>query len=199
MFILDLNDEILTELCFKQLQKEAEKYKYSNDYFSCELVNNDIIIKDVTLNVYGNSCWEDSKEEREITCAKSFDESVIGDFFNNLLLSEFYIHEHLNEDENYIYFLDNYVPSYNFYSFLSEDLSREDEDYYYNYNEVRTLTIRVFEILEYLHKMPFKKELNKINEVFSNIPKDDLQSFLLLDKLENRLLEKHTNTKKPKL
>ena len=56
-----INDEILTELCFKQLQKEAEKYKYSNDYFSCELVNNDIIIKAVATALKQhpavNSSW----------------------------------------------------------------------------------------------------------------------------------------------
>ena len=58
MFILDLDDQKLIQLFFKHLSKEAEKYKYSNDHFSCELINNDIIIKDVTLNDYGNSCWD---------------------------------------------------------------------------------------------------------------------------------------------
>lgn len=199
MFILDLDDQTLIQLFFKQLSLEAQNYKYSDSHFSCELINNEIIIKDVTLNVYGNSCWEDSKEERETTCAKSFDESVIGDFFNSLLLDEYHIHNNFNEDNHYLYFIDNYVPSYSFHSFLNEDFSREDEDYYYNYNEVRTLTIRVPEILEYLHKMPFKKELNQIHDVFSHLSKDELKSFILLDKLDKNLPEKNTQSKKPKI
>ena len=99
--ILELSNEILIPLIVKQLTIEANNYKSSDDYFKCELENNLLIIKGVNYIVYGNSCWEDSKEETKYTTFNSFDSSKIGEFFNSLLIDEQTIHDKFNNHPDY--------------------------------------------------------------------------------------------------
>lgn len=203
MYIVDLNEDTLKDLIFEHLLVEANNYKYSDTYFS--FVWNDskthIIYEDVDLIVYGNSCWEDSKEEKENTKCSFLNHNNFGEFFDSFLIPDYIIHKKFEDNitEEYIKYLDKHKSDYDYHCFISEHTRQEEEDCYYNYYRVRTLTIDIKEILNYLKDISFHKDLEEIASIFHNIPQEKLQSFALYSHLNNAFPEKNIPTKKKKI
>lgn len=203
MKILEVSPDILKDLIFDHLFIEANKNKYSEDFFSFKW-NDDqssIIYEDIDFVVDGNSCWEDSEQTEKHTCAHRFNYSEIGEFFNGFLVQEYKIHQQYEKNitDIYIDYLDNHKSEYDYWHFISEDTRQEDEDCYYNYNRVRTLTINVDDILTHLKKLHFFKELNEAKSVFHNLDTQNLDILVRFDHLNNKLPEKNITSKKLKI
>lgn len=202
MDILDLSNEVLKDLIFSHLLIEVTKHKYSEDFFSFRWneKKDTIIYEDVDLVVHGNSCWEDSLEQKKYTSVHKFDDNNLGEFFNYFLLSQDIVekmYEHNFDD--YLKYIDMFKHDYDYHCFVHEEKREEDHDCYYNYNRVRTLFINVDSVLEYLKKINVSKNLNEISEVFHNIPKDNLKTLVLFSNLDNKLPEKSFTIKKMKI
>lgn len=203
MKIIDLNEDTLKDLIFEHLLLESHKCKYSEDYFSFHW-NEDkthIVYEDVDLIVYGNSCWEDSKEEKKNTQCSSLNDNSFGEFFDSFLIPSYILHTQFEKNctDEYLKYLDTHKSEYDYHCFIWEQTRQEEEDCYYNYSRVRTLTIRVNEILDYLKNISFHKELEEISTIFTNISKENLQPFALYSHLDNTFPEKQIQTKKKKI
>lgn len=187
MKILDLPEDVLKNLIFEHLENECSKYKYSEETFSFKWNENkeNIIYTDINLVVYGNSCWEDSSEVRKKTISSNFDDDLIGEFFDSFLIDSGTVSENFTKDfrnkkcsPDFEYYFNNHIAYYYYNKFTNENFEKIEKDVYYNYNSVRTFTIDIKEILEYLKSMPFQKEIEDISYVFNNIPNKKLEAIV---------------------
>lgn len=198
-----LPDEVLKNLIHDHLLIEVSKNKSSDSYFSFEwdCTQSQLIYQDIDLNVHGNSCWEDSKEEKTYTQANHCDIDFFGEFFTSFFLQDFIIHKQFenNITDEYLYYLDNYKSEYDYACFIYEEYFNEDYDAYYNYNRVRKLTIRMDEILNYIKSMPFVHSLDKVPHIFTNLSQDKLTKMTLFSDLNDKLPEKNVTIKKMKI
>ena len=123
------------------------------------------------------------------------------EFFDSFLIPDYIIHKKFEDNitEEYIKYLDKHKSDYDYHCFISEHTRQEEEDCYYNYYRVRTLTIDIKEILNYLKDISFHKDLEEIASIFHNIPQEKLQSFALYSHLNNAFPEKNIPTKKKKI
>lgn len=203
MNIIDISPDILKELIFNHLLIEAKKHKYSEDFFSFnwDKDQSSIIYEDIDFVVDGNSCWEDSQQTEKHTSAHSFNYSEIGEFFNSFLVEDYKIHQQQTKDftEDYLYYLDHYKAEYDYWHFVSEDTRQEDEDCYYNYNRVRTLSINVDDILNHLKNLHYFKEVKDIKSVFHNLNTENLDIILSFNHLDKKLPAKNIVSKKLKI
>lgn len=203
MNLINLSDDVLKILIHDHLFIEVSKNKASDSYFSFEWDSTQscLIYQDIDLNVHGNSCWEDSKEEKTYTQAHQYDIDFFGEFFSSFFVEDYILHNKFakNLTDEYLYYLDNYKSEYDYGCFIYEEHFNEDYDAYYNYNRVRKLTIRVEEILDYLKTMPFIESLDKVCHIFHNLPQENLNKMSLFSHLNNQLPEKNISTKKMKI
>lgn len=212
MDILDVSPDILKDLIFEHLLIEATAKKYSSEFFSFKWNDkkSNIIYEDIDYVVDGHSCWEDSEDNQDstnsadnekYTSAHTFDSSEFGCFFNSFLIPDYIIHKQNEKNmlDTYLTYLDNYKSEYEYYHFIFEDTRQEDEDVYYNYNRVRTLSIDVDKIITHLKNLNVSKNLDEVSSVFHNLTKDYLKTFILFSQMENQFPEKNIKSKKMKI
>lgn len=203
MDILDINSDILKFFIFEHLLIEATSKKYSSDFFSFKWndIKSTIIYQDIDYVVDGLSCWEDSQERTKYTSAHTFDSSEFGTFFNFFLIPNYVINKQNEKTitDAYLTYLDKYKSEYEYHSFIFEDTRQEDEDVYYNYNRVRTLSIDVDKIITHLKSLNVSKNLDEVSSIFHNLTKDDLKTLILFSQMENQFPEKNIKSKKMKI
>lgn len=203
MNLIDLSENILKDLIFNHLFVELSNNKASDSYFLFQWneSQSQIIYQDVDMVVQGNSCWEDSKEEKVYTQANQYNIDFFGQFFDSFFIEDYILHKQFenNLTDEYLYYLDHHKNEYDYSYFIYEEIFKEDYDSYYNHNRVRKLIIHVDEILSYFKTMPFIKSLNKVSEIFTHVPKEHLNTLTLFSDLNTKIPEKNKPSKKPKL
>lgn len=203
MHIFELSDDILKDLIFDHLLVEATNRQYDSTFFSFKW-NEDksiLIHEDVDFVVDGNSCWEDSKQTTKHTSAYYFNDNEIGEFFTSFLIPDYIIQQRYEDNicEEYIKYLDNYKNFYDYHCFVDEDTRQENEDYYYNYDRVRTLSININDILIHLKSLNVAKDLNELKSIFHNIDNDKLETIVNFNTLDNKFPKKDISSKRMKI
>lgn len=162
--MLKIDKELLKDILFEELYGLVLYYDNNaarSDEFAFAFSEDrkNITFKCVIENIWGNSCWEDSKEKREHTSLYHVDDYRIKDTINNLVIDIDNLKNYgFKEIDDLIEYSDN-EPRYKYY--LNENEECENYDCYYNHDVVRTTNIPVDEIAQLLLDFKFTKPLEE--------------------------------------
>lgn len=168
-----VDKEILKELLFSHIfetiknessdvvNSEYFRFAYSEDKKS-------ITFSTVIEVVGGASCWEEDIQTTEPTTMKFFAEYQIGELLEDFIYQESDLKQQgMGEEKISEYHMTKKDP-YDFYYYSENE--NVNEDYYYNHDVVRTLTIPVEEMANYLSEFPFTKPLEELQKSLRTIP-----------------------------
>jgi hypothetical protein len=154
-----------------------------------------IEVSTISETVHGGSCYEDSKHETtKLSHISSYD---LETYLNTFVIDVDNLGKYGFSDNDVIDLLDNWSHIGKFVGY--EENERVDEDYYFNYDNNLSHTIRIDDLCDYLIANPFTKPLQELIKCFEHINFEEVVTEARAIKLDSELDEKPKIGRKPKI